>query len=337
MWQRFPFDSRGQPRRYVVSTSPPFIRAVSEKLNYIEQIQRKIQLFRHAGATKATPEESATIVRMKRLILTERYEEVVTIGESLSPHDPILANPKIRAFLGQAYSNAGGTYREKARECFRAAEAMNYRDIYMMRAWYQMELRSGYGNDEAIRICKSMIAGKETSPRYQSEFWSKLGNVYYLEASTLLGVSRDKGMSLLRRSMDAYLEALWIGRSVTQLNSHDTLGWLERPLDRFIRNIDQENVEQFFGFLEELAEKKHDVFRPGIELVLSALQRAPLPNNHIMLNRVRGLCSRTINRVNRVKQILGKPGFDFLVDTLKDIIEQLELPSAQSARTASSR
>ena len=46
----------------------------------------------------------------------------------------------------------------------------------MMRAWYHMELMSGYGLSEAERICKVMTNDCDSlSPRYRSEFYSKWG------------------------------------------------------------------------------------------------------------------------------------------------------------------
>jgi hypothetical protein len=117
---------------------------------------------------------------MQRLIRQKDFSDVVRIAEQMPAHDVALDNPKLRSLLGQAYKELGSDFREKARECFKHAEALGYLDIFMLRRWFHMEFMSGYGLSEAERICKLVINGQKFGPRFKSELWSKLGSCLFI-------------------------------------------------------------------------------------------------------------------------------------------------------------
>lgn len=120
-------------------------------------------------------------------------------------NDPILANPKIQSLIAAAYCELRAEYREAARDHFKAAEAVGFHDVKMMRKWFHLELMSGYGLTEAERICRVMIGDVNVSGRYKSEFYSKLGNCYTLAAASAANVDREKTIFNLKNATDAYL------------------------------------------------------------------------------------------------------------------------------------
>lgn len=308
-------NNQGETRYQLAAPSKPFIKNVSERLNRADQIKRRVQLFQQQGAY--TPAESALIVRMERLAREARASDMVSLVRSLAPEDPVLANPKILALTGQAYSRLGPNCREEAREAFRAAEAMGFRDIFMMRSWYSMELSSGYGTTEAERICNVVVNSEGISSRYKSEFLSKLGQCYYREGAALIGVSREKGFSLLRKSIHSYLEALWVGRHSRDISPQENLGWMERPVGLMIQHLG-ENLDEYMDLIGELPERKHDVSLDGAILLLTALRRVRTPADARGRTKMGGLCRRAIQRLDRfVKDSDGYPGLSYLIDKLK--------------------
>jgi AAA ATPase domain len=301
----------------------PFIRLVSEELTYFNELATRVKHFKSEGM-RSTPEEAAVIVSMEALIRRKSFQEIVNIGENFPRHAAVLVNPKVRSLLGQAYSELGPNFREKARECFKHAEGLGHRDVFMMRRWFNMELYSGYGLSEAERICQNMIGDEKVGPRTQSEFWSKLGACYLARANGVIGVNRDKGLEHLRNSIVCYLEGLWVGTKVKDFDLSDNLIWLEKPLHRLIVAM-RSDIEEFFKLLEALADRKHDVVEEGISLVLEYLTRSPVPADLKLRQKLKGLCARTVARIVRTTRSPSSyPGLSMIVDALERIREELE-------------
>ncbi|MCZ8261160.1 MAG: hypothetical protein O9333_13640 [Beijerinckiaceae bacterium] len=301
----------------------PFIQLVSEELTYFNVLAARVKHFKSEGI-RATPEEAAVIVSMETLIRRKSFQDIVDIGENFPKHAAVLVNPKVQSLLGQAYSELGSDLREKARECFKHAEGLGHRDVFMMRRWFNMELNSGYGLSEAERICQTMVDGEKVGLRTRSEFWSKLGACHLARANGVIGVNRDKGLDHLRNSIICYLEGLWVGTQVKDFDLSANLIWLERPLHRLIMAM-QSDIEEFFKLLETLAERKHDVVEEGISLVLEYLTRSPVPADLKLRQKLKGLCTRTVGRIVRAtKSSSSYPGLSLVVDALERIREELE-------------
>lgn len=317
-------NRQGETLYQLALPSKPFIKNVSERLNRADQIKRRVELFLQQGAY--TAKESALIVQMDRMAREGRMSDIVTLYQSHSPEDPVLANPKVLALAGQAYSWMGPNSREQARECFRAAEAMNYRDIFMMRCWYAMETASGYGITEGIRLCRAMIDGAGVSPRYKSEFWSKLGRSYFQEAQSLMSVSREKGFDLLRQSIDAYLEALWVGRHSREILPQENLGWLERPLHTMLVHSG-EHLDEYMDVIGRLPDRKHDVSMDGAILLLQMLSRIRTPADSRTRTKMAGLCQRASSRLDKfVRDSDSFPGLSYLIEQLGQLQTALRSP-----------
>jgi hypothetical protein len=312
----------------------PFIHLVSEKLTHFEILKKSVDHFRKIGP-KISPKEAATIVSMERHIKTGNFGEIVAIGKSFSREDPVLVNPKVRAWLGQAYAELGPDCREQAREWFRAAEGLSYRDVFMMRRWFNMEFRSGYGLAEAERICRVMLDDPKLGHRHKSEFLSKRAKCFDSQGGSVLNVSRDKGLALLRQAIDTYFEALWIGIDARNFDLYETLSFLERPIERFVREIG-EDVDQIYLLFEMLVQRKHDVHTDGIHLMFEYLLRAPIPvRKKDVRNRLLGVCTRTTKKINQSIRNLGdNPGFKTAVEKLEEIrvgLEKLDQPKRKLA------
>ena len=296
--------------------SRPFIRTVSQRLDRFSQIERKVELLRKQGGA-STPAEAAVIIKMQRLLRQGDVDEVILLGESFPPHDPCLANPVIHALLGQAYANKGPNQREKARECFRHASGAGLRDTVMMRAWYYLETRSGYGLAEAERICGLMIESDAVGPRYKSEFLSKLAYCHYQEARSQMSVSREKAVPLFQRAIGEYLEAAWIAQNVHGMDATETLNWLERPVATLLQYL-RGDLADYLTILENLPSTKHDVNMEAARLLIEAMTtKTHIPNEPRLRNRLAGLFRRASSRLDRfVKGSDKYPGLSYLADTL---------------------
>jgi hypothetical protein len=90
-----------------------------------------------------SPREAVFLANLERSIRKEDFRAIADACEQLPSNDLALENPKIRSFLGQAYSALGGNYREKARESFKHAADLGFYDVFMMRRWFHMEFTSG--------------------------------------------------------------------------------------------------------------------------------------------------------------------------------------------------
>lgn len=310
----------------------PFIEDVSKQLTYFAALERKVQHFNRIGV-KVGPREAGLIVNMERLTRSREFGAVVAMGEQLRSDDLALENPKIRSLLGRAYAELGGHSWEKARECFKHAEGLGYRDVFMMRSWFHLEFMSGYGWDEAERICRTVLDDPRFGPRVKSEFWSKFGSCLFMKANGILGVSREKGLELLRQSIYAYLEAIWIGRSTGEMDIPKNIAWLEKPLSRFVLAA-KGDIDQFFALFDGLPDRKHDVDDEAVDLLLGYLTKSRVPTDKPMRARLKGLSMKCISKINRSRRPLSAyPGFTKIVETLEAVVDQVEAAEA----TASSR
>jgi hypothetical protein len=150
----------GETLYQLTPPATPFVQQVSERLSKFEVLKRTVEHFKTQGS-HSTPEESAAIVAVERFIRQGQYQRVIDWVRGRTADDPILVNPRIQSLVGQAWSALGPEFRENARSSFKAAESVNFRDVYMMRRWYFLELDSGYGLAEAERICNVMISDKK--------------------------------------------------------------------------------------------------------------------------------------------------------------------------------
>lgn len=270
-----------------------------------------------------SPREAAILVTLERAIRKRDYALITSTCEAIPTGDVALENPKIRAIMGRAYTALGPDYREQARQCFRHAEGLKYLDVFMLRSWFFMEFTSGYGMDEAERVCHLVIGNEQMSPKYKSEFWNKLGSCYYQRSFSFISVNRERAFSLLRESIKSYLESIYIGRA-QRMTLSGPLEWIQKPI-RQLLNWVSDDFEELFVLLEQLSESKHDVDSEAIELFLGFFLRSPAPKLKRHRDRIRALCSRTINRIVKNKRLLtANPGFELIVTTLEALRSKLE-------------
>ncbi|MEH6716505.1 hypothetical protein [Parasphingorhabdus flavimaris] len=306
--------------QYQLATpAKPFIAGVSAGLKWFGVIKRRVELF-IAENPAFTPEEAALIVQLDRLVRQREYDEVISIYETRDKRDPVIANQKVQALVGQAYANMGPDCRAKARECFNAAKELQYFDIFMARGWFHVESYAEYGNRQAILVCDWVLGQKKLETRYRAEFKSKLGSCYLEEARRAKNISQEKAVEYFAKSIDAYLSGLWIGRNIRELKEDETLRWLDAPLVGFIGYL-RSDIEPFLAMIEGLTERGHDIHMEGAKSLLKALGRSQALREERERNRVVGLIRRTIGRLD---QYVGKtgdfPGFRFIADTLRALL-----------------
>ncbi|RMB51777.1 hypothetical protein C8J44_2800 [Sphingomonas sp. PP-CE-3A-406] len=308
-------NEQGETLYQLATPAIPFVCIVSEQLNRVDLIRRRVELFVQEGA-RYTPEEAALIVRLDRLIRKHDFSAMADVAQSISQHDPVMANPRIRGLIGQAYAELGGPRREQARECFRAAEALNYFDIYMMRAWYHLEYQSGYGIGEARALCERILAKEKLGVRYRSEFLGKLGRCYAAEAQSMLGVSREKAVDLLSSSALSYLESLWIGRTARELDPQVTLNWLDRTLETFV-NYSRGDIDDYLSMIGSLPSKKWDISPEAADSLIGALTKSNAASDDKMKAKAYGYIRRTIGKIDKgASGVSLSPGMKRLRDLL---------------------
>ena len=308
-------DTSGETLYQLTPPSRPFIGMVSEQLSHIGGLRTRVEHYRSEGL-KVGSEEAAVIATMESLIKTKSYENVTRVAERYASHDQVIVNPKVQSLLGQAYSELGPEMREKARTCFKHAEGLGYRDIFMMRRWFNMELYSGYGQSEADRICRVMIDDSKITHRAKSEFWSKLGACEFAKSRAVATSSNDKALIYLRSSIVSYCEGMWIGQRSADFDASLGLGWLERPLHELVLRAGRE-IEQFFVLLEDLSRQRHDVFLDAAKLIISYLTRSPVTADEMLRAQLKGFASRASATIKReVKNANETPGFGFVLDAL---------------------
>ena len=304
----------------------PFIRRVSVRLNHYAMLERTVEHFKTQGS-HSTPREAAIIVNLEKLIRRRKFEEIITVAQNFPKDDPILVNPKICSFIGQAYSEMDPQYREKAREFFRAARSVKLYDVFMMRRWYYMELMSGYGLVEAERICKTMIGLQNTPPRYRCEFLSKLANCYSFQAQSHQHTNKERFISYLKESIFGYLEALRIGGGASNIDLTDTLIWLEKPLARLVSTC-RNDTDEIFSFLDRLTELKHDCYPEGASLIMSYVMRLPVPTTKEGRARMRAHCNKIVGKIRRITKSSDRfPGLNSMIlplDALRAEFESLD-------------
>ncbi|TNC12724.1 AAA family ATPase [Methylobacterium terricola] len=331
-------DEDGETLYQLVPPSVPFVRLVSERQPYFNRLINTVEHFRATGV-RTTPREATLIVTMERALRDRAFGQVAEIHASMSAHDPALGNPKIRALLAQAYGELGPAHRTSAREWFRAAEAMGYRDPFMMRRWYHLEIVAGDDPSEAERLCRAVLADEKFAARHRSEFLSKLGRSLVQQANGLGAVNQDRANVLVRQACVAYLEALWVGRNLCGFDLRETLHWLERTLERMLR-LSAEDAEQFFNLLEEVAAAGHDPHPDGTDVLVEYLLKVPLRSDRAWFTKLIGLCTRTAGRVARVARPADDhPGLMRLITTLEDLRANLEArrPPRERPLAAASR
>ena len=242
----------------------------------------------------------------------------------LSPDDLARENPKIRALVGRALSQLDARHREKARENFKHAEGLGFHDIFMMRSWYHLEFTSEYGLPEAERICEKVIRDAKYGSKFKSEFWSKFGSRMFMRANGVISVNRTKGLEFLRKSIISYLEAIWIGKNVKDMDISDTFDWLEKPLRRFALAC-KGDVDEFYLLFDNLVDDRHDVDVAAIKVILSHLSKFPAPKERDAQARFSGVCRKSINKINRMMRPLPSyPGFVKIVETLQALTSHFE-------------
>ena len=315
-------NTNGETLYQLSAPSIPFVETVSKGIAHYEALKRKVEHLKSIDV-RMSPREAAILVTLEAAIRKRDYVSIADMCEAIPNGDLAMENPRIRAIMGRAYVSLGKDYREKARQCFRHAEGLQYLDVPMLRSWFFMEFTSGYNLGEAERICKLVIDHGTMSLRFKSEFWNKLGSCYHQRSFSFIGVNRERAFDLLRASISSYLTSIRIARS-QRMNVSEPLAWIEKPIRQFVTWVSSD-FDQLFDLLEELSDDPHDVDEEAIQVFLRFFLLAPAPRQKKQRERLKGLCLRTMNRIGRNKRPLNSfPGFERIVVTLEALRDKLE-------------
>lgn len=300
----------------VTPSARPFLVGASDRLNRADLIKRRVELFIREGA-RYTPEETSMIVRMERMLAQRDFGGVLSLAASIRPNDPVLANPRIQASIGIAGANSGSNLdRDKARESFRAASAMKYHDVKMMRAWFHLERNSGYGLETARSVAQVVIESKSASSRIRSEFISKLADCDLIEARNMQGVSSERSRKLFRQSIARYVEAAIVGKADKSVDLSKTLDWLDQAIGSYARYLSHD-LGGYFDVLEDILALKQDLDEAVVELLLIGMRRLNFRVTEANRPKLIGLLSRAISRLDRATTVSGRfPGLESLREAL---------------------
>ncbi|MCG7519502.1 RNA-binding domain-containing protein [Ruegeria sp. Ofav3-42] len=210
-----------------------FVRAYSERLPYFPAICRAIDHFRKDTAT-STPREASIISKAEHLLRSKQYDSVVSLSNGLDASDTVRVNPKFMAIYGRALVQASSADLVKARDLFRSASNFGFDDIFMLRAWYHAERKSGYRFAEAIEVCQLVVDNPKYSSRHRSEFSSKIGECKSTQARSISGTDNPDKVRLYADAVLHYSWALHFADSANEIDQSMTLDWLSRALQGYI-------------------------------------------------------------------------------------------------------
>lgn len=301
----------------VTPSARPFLANASERLNQANLIKRRVELFIRQGA-KYTPAESSMIVRMERMLAAFDYAGVLNLAASIRSEDPVLANPQVQASIGIAGANSGNNLdRDKARESFRAAFAMKYFDVKMMRAWFHLERNSGYGLEAARAVAQAVVSSKVTSTRIRSEFLSKLADCDLIEARNMLGVSNERAAKLFRQSICKYIEATIAGKEDRSFDFGRTLDWLDQTISSYARFLG-DDLGGYLELIDDFISMKKDLDNDIVDSFLFGMRKLNIRVTNDNRGKLVGLFTRAISRLDRATNVQGR------YPSLEDLREKLD-------------
>ncbi|MFC0407447.1 hypothetical protein [Roseomonas elaeocarpi] len=312
----------------------PFVSDISRKAPFFPTLEQKVQRF-NAEYFRISPREQTIVQEMERLFLMRDFVRASQLGEAVVHEgSEASASPQVRALTGRAFTELGSSYVEKAREHFKWAHQMRYRNIEMLRSWFHIEMNSEYGLEDAEHICQIVLQDERFQGLLKGEFYSKLGYVYHSRAMKVLGVRRDSAFEWLRKAVDAYMEALWLGEKADRRSIDTTLSWLERPLNR-LEAACRNDFEQFLLLIELLADRKHDAHVEGARIIAASLTRWGTSASPDSRQRAAGRASKTIIKIRRNFADLDQNvGFKILFVAVTSVKEHLEaIEQAASLRS----
>lgn len=311
----------------VYQVSPPalpFIVDISKRVNFFQALEQRIKRFGDEYYRVSAREQEITR-EIERLLAIKDYFGASQLGDAVAHEgSEASSSPKLRALTGLAFKERGPSFGEKAREHFRFAYQMRYRGTSMLRGWFDLEINSNHGVDEAESICNTVLSEDRFSDLIRSEFSSKLGYCYYVRATKILGVRRENACDWLRRSIDCYMEALWIGEKADRRDVGITLNWLDRPLSR-LESASRNDFEQSLLLIEMLADRKHDVHMEGARIISNSLQRWGSSASTDSRHRAIGRTSKVLAKIRKNFPDLDQNvGFRIIFTAITSVKIQLE-------------
>lgn len=322
-------DDAGNTLFTVAPSSRLFLVSISNKLSKAELLQRRVELLGRATA-QYTAAEATIIVELEELINASEFNRALVRVDAIPTSDPVLANPRVLHLIGQICCEHGGGHKDRARQCFRSAAALQYGDVRMMRDWFYLERNSGYGLGEAKRIAHDVVTAKHATPRTRSEFLSKLGECLATEARGHQNVSSEKCNLAYRASIGAYSRAVRVGRGDRGFDMSKTLNWLDAVIGSYARAL-VDDIDGYLQVIDTLLEDKGDIDPNVADSIARGLLRIQIRVTDQTRPRVVGVINRAIGRLTKgIKNENTQPGLSGLRDTLSNMRDRLSSGGARS-------
>ena len=80
--------------------------------------------------------------------------------------------------------------------------------------WYRLEFLAPHTQAAAERLCRDVLKDSTLEPRYRAEFYSKLGQALDAQAGPHIHTNRERAISLMCQSLEAYFSDCVVGEEV---------------------------------------------------------------------------------------------------------------------------
>ncbi len=237
-------------------------------------------------------EKEIARLRFKVEMCTRRGEcvEALRLLEDTTLSAKITQHPDFQVLLGVVYANQLPPRVDKARTCFQYCADMRFEHVEGMREWYNMELRSGYGLENAVEVCNYVISGKRYSPREKGEFFAKRGYIYELLGKKEYFTNKEKSLRHFANSLRSQLIAYDILSCHSSLDTNKNRTWIARCLTSLFNKCQDGALLDILQVVSEVVCNRSD--EVGREILADPLLE-PLDWYFQLLGRRRGQVSRS--------------------------------------------
>jgi hypothetical protein len=210
----------------------PFVSKAVHRLDRFALIEARAK---HLKATSISnsPEVGRLRFRVDELLRSEKVVEALRIVTASNLPFEITEHPVFQALRGTVCCVQSPPLYETAREAFHFAFKAGLRSVEFLRAWYYMELHSGFGLERALSVCNLVIEEPNYSHIVQSEFIAKKAQVYRAIARAHAVTDQDRTISSYMQSVRHYLQSMSI-RTKKGFDTNKSAAWCEEVFSEFI-------------------------------------------------------------------------------------------------------
>lgn len=173
-------DEKGETCYGISPSSSSYLKDIYYDTQEFLPVKRLVETF-ISGFSSLNKEEMVELSNIRNLIKNENYDEAVTICSQIQEKESIISSMgEFQSLYGQALCLQRSPQYELAIACFGKAELRSYSDIFMMRSWFFICMKTERRLDEADKVCLKVIENPNYLDRAKSEFYLKRGD-YFLK------------------------------------------------------------------------------------------------------------------------------------------------------------